>query len=661
MRNKLLKGLAIGFCATLAMGLVACGDGGGGGGDNGNLNGGKALNYKLLEDGTYGVSVGECYDVPEITIPAKYNGKKVTTIMRNFFEVNKKVLDTTYQGDVTLQEKDIVTYSIIISEGVTTLEAGAFNVHSLKRLELAKSVVNFGDSSLAWSQAPQGLVEIYNKGNLPLTNEDTLGDYAWLGRLAEHIYTDSADRKVTMDENGIVTYQDLEGKKALLDYCGTESVFNVPNDIDYIFESACWAVPCFKEINIPATCKSVEDYAFSYCSNVEVINISEGVEKIGYSFMYLDNFIYANVPESVTSLDSYAFNAQVYRGVVCYYGVTSDYNTPNHSREKLYDVKSVEKTTDGFVYAVRSEDVVLLKYFGNASELVIADTYKEKPVTYIYHRACAENDDITKLTVGNNVTEIGNYAFSRCDNLVEVILSDSVKGVAYGGFEDCENLVKLTIGANVQNMHYGSAAFSGCEKITEVYNRSPYPRALNDLLACGGVEPENIYTEGTSKITVENGFVLYTNGDVCMVANYIGTEKDVVVPDKVTEIRKIAFEHKKITTLTVGNGVTKIGKGACNGCGTLTTVTLGNNVKIIEASAFNSCANLTSVTLPASLEKLESAAFYSPKLKEINYLGTTTQWAAIEKFEQRQTWEGHSWYNYAVLEKVICSDGEVTP
>lgn len=640
MRNKLLKGLVIGFCATLAMGLVACGDGGGGGGggDNSDLNGGKALNYTLLEDGTYGVRIGECYDVPEITIPAKYQGKKVTTIMPNFFEVNKKVLDTTYQGDVTLQEKDIVTYSIIISEGVTTLEAGAFNVHSLKRLELAKSVVNFGDSSLAWSQGPQGLVEIYNKGNLPLTNEDTLGNYGWLGRFAEHIYTDSADRKVTMDENGIVTYQDLEGKKALLDYCGTESVLNVPNDIDYIFESACWAVPSLKEINIPATCKSVEDYAFSYCSNVEVINISEGVEEIGYSFMYLDNFIYANVPESVTSLDSYAFNAQVYRGVVCYYGAQSDYNQPNHSREKLYDVKSVEKTTDGFVYAVRNEDVVLIKYFGNANEIVIADTYANKPVTEVYNSAFIENKDITKLTVGNNVEKIGKFVFQRCKNLFEVILSDSVTGVAEYAFADCENLVKLTIGANVQNMHYtsGMPAFSGCYRLTEVYNRSPHERAINNLLDCGGVDPENIYTvESTSNVTVEDGLVLYTDGDVCRAVNYIGTETEITIPDKVTEIKPLAF----------------YGKTA------ITKVTIGGGVKIISEKVFTGCSSLTDVTIATSVEKIDYAAFNCSKLKEIKYLGTKAQWADIEKYSDQ--WG--SWYNYNVLEKVICSDGEVTP
>ena len=95
MKSKFLKTLlaACLACASV-IGLAACGGGGGGeggsGGGGGVINEGKQLNYVLLDDGTYGVKVGECYDVPEITIPAKHEGKKVTTIMTDFFQVREQ-------------------------------------------------------------------------------------------------------------------------------------------------------------------------------------------------------------------------------------------------------------------------------------------------------------------------------------------------------------------------------------------------------------------------------------------------------------------------------------------------------------------------------------------------------------------------------------------
>ena len=643
MRNKLLKGLVIGFCATLAMGLVACGDGGGGGGDGGggdnsDLNGGKALNYTLLEDGTYGVRIGECYDVPEITIPAKYQGKKVTTIMPNFFEVQ----DTSDEEELT----EILTYSIILSEGITTIQNNAFtvsgyNLYKLKRLELAKSVASIGVGNYG------GLYEIYNKGNLPLTDENSKANYGYIANQAVNVYTpNSGERKVTMDENGMVTYVDEEGKKALMTYCGTESVLNVPADIDYIFQTACYANANLKEINIPSTCKEIGDTAFGECVNIEYVNIAEGVETIGSAFSawQATNLIYVNVPGSVTSLHRNAFYSTYTYGTICYYYKQNEFptgwNAPDsqNNRLTLYDVKGVEKTTDGFIYAERSTDVALLKYVGNASEVVIADTYKEKPVTYLHREAFFGNKDLTKLTVGNNVEKIGKFVFQRCKNLFEVILSDSVTGVAEYAFADCENLVKLTIGANVQNMCYtsGMPAFSGCYRLTEVYNRSTYERALTDLEVCGGVEPERIYTvESTSNVTVENGLVLYTDGDVCRAVNYIGTETEITIPDKVTEIKPLAF----------------YGKTA------ITKVTIGGGVKIISEKVFTGCSSLTDVTISTSVEKIDYAAFNCSKLKEIKYLGTKAQWADIEKYSDQ--WG--SWYNYNVLEKVICSDGEVTP
>ena len=605
MKNKFFKWLALACCGCLALGLAACGNSNDGDDvDPADLNGGKSLNYVLLDDGTYGVTVGECYTLPEITVPGKYQGKTVSTVLSNFFA---NAIDQE-GNQITIAEKDVVTYSVILREGVTTIEPGAFRGNSLKRLDLAASVVNFGNSDEAWQKGhPTALIEICNRGNLPLDNKETQGNYGWISREADYIYTPtSGERKMTMDENGMVTFVDTEGKKALVEYCGTNSVLTVPADVEYVYQSACYYADGLKEINIPATCKSVEDYAFNFCANLEVINMANGVEKIGNAFNYMENFIYANIPPSAT-INANAFKGNIYSGVVCYAKSQSDYDGKADNVDGIYDVvDGIHKTSDGYAYAVKESEVILLKYFGNESEITIADRYDEKPVTRVYNSAFYKNQTMKKLVVGNNVTKIGEFAFQNCDNLFEVVLSDSVETVDKSGFASCENLTKLTVGASVSKTYITYPAFSGCYRLIEVYNRSTHSSALDGITRTGAITLENLYTEeGGSKITVENGFALYTDGDGCKVVNYVGDETEIVIPDKVTEIGKNAFRDKPITKVTMGNSVTK----------------------------FAECA------------------FFSETLKVIHYEGTSAQWSAIAK---ASSWKDDN------LEKVVCSDEEIT-
>lgn len=631
MKSKFLKWLALACCGCLAVGFASCG----GTNDDGDvidpadLNGGKKLSYTLLDDDTYGVTVGECYTVPEITVPAKYEGKTVSTVLSNFF-----VNAIDQEGNqITIAEKDVVTYSVILREGVTTIEAGAFKGNSLKRLDLASSVVNFGNSDEAWWNRPTSLIEICNKGNLPLAeSEETMRRYAWFAYSAENIYTPTnGERKMTMDENGMVTFVDTQGKKALVDYCGASSVLTVPADVEYIYENACWFLDTLKEINIPGTCKSVGTLAFNYCVNVEVINIANGVESIGYAFTYIDNLIYATIPPSAT-VHKDAFKSNIHCGVVCYAKSQTDYNGKVDNVDGLYDViDGVHRTTDGYAYAVTASEVILLKYFGNESEITIADTYDEKPVTEVYNHAFYKNDNLKSLVVGNNVTKIGNSAFQNCDNLFEVVLSDSVVNISGYAFHNCENLTKLTVGASVSNTYgtTGASPFGGCYRLIEVYNRSTHASALQGITS--SVTPENIYTqEGGSKITVENGFALYTDGNVCKIVNYVGDETEIVIPDKVTEIWKNAFYGKSITKVTIGNGVAKIG-----------------------ASAFSNCENLTEMTVGIGVSYIADNAFYSRNLKELRYAGMVAQWIEIEK-------QSITGWKHPNLEKLICSDEEIS-
>lgn len=85
-----------------------------------------------------------------------------------------------------------------------------------------------------------------------------------------------------------------------------------------------------------------------------------------------------------------------------------------------------------------------------------------------------------------------------------------------------------------------------------------------------------------------------------------------------------------LSSITIPDSVTSIGKNAFEVCTSLTFVNLGTNIASIGMEAFRSCRNLSS----------------------INYDGTITEWNAITK--------GRDW-KYDVLATCVihCKDGNI--
>ena len=138
-------------------------------------------------------------------------------------------------------------------------------------------------------------------------------------------------------------------------------------------------------------------------------------------------------------------------------------------------------------------------------------------------------------------------------------------------------------------------------------------------------------TVGAHDIEVKNA------DDVTIYYNYIneGTELEVtfrgesydvyyeysgnvVIPEevnymnrirKVTSIGESAFWHCSITSVTIPNSVTSIGRYAFEWCSRLTSVTIGNSVTSIGNDAFLKCKGLTSVTIPNSVTSIGDYAF----------------------------------------------------
>jgi hypothetical protein len=90
--------------------------------------------------------------------------------------------------------------------------------------------------------------------------------------------------------------------------------------------------------------------------------------------------------------------------------------------------------------------------------IVIPDTYLGKPVTSIAPFAF-QYCNLTSITMSNNITNIGNFAFSYTANLSNVKLSENLTTIRNGCFYSSVALENIVIPNNVSTI--GSSAFFG--------------------------------------------------------------------------------------------------------------------------------------------------------------------------------------------------------
>ncbi len=116
--------------------------------------------------------------------------------------------------------------------------------------------------------------------------------------------------------------------------------------------------------------------------------------------------------------------------------------------------------------------------------------------------------------------------------------------------------------------------------------------------------------------TSASDFKYSVNEEAAAITEYIGTDKTVVIPEKiegknVTTIFSCAFQNKSIKKVIIPSTVTQIWDHAFAYCDSLKVVIFGDNVTEIMEQAFYKCTLLAEIVLPQKLEKLGHQAFSS--------------------------------------------------
>jgi len=85
--------------------------------------------------------------------------------------------------------------------------------------------------------------------------------------------------------------------------------------------------------------------------------------------------------------------------------------------------------------------------------------------------------------------------------------------------------------------------------------------------------------------------------------------KSLKIPDSVTYIGESAFENSGLTSIDIPNNVDNLAVRAFYGCKNLTKVTIGRKVTIIRLSTFENCTDLSNVTIGNFVDTISGNSF----------------------------------------------------
>lgn len=127
--------------------------------------------------------------------------------------------------------------------------------------------------------------------------------------------------------------------------------------------------------------------------------------------------------------------------------------------------KTVESDDFEFRLIPAVKALSLQSYEGSRSYVEIPDTVEKKPVYRIARKAFA-GSNITKVSIGRNILNIGPSAFAGCKQLKKVVVPGNVKVLEAFAFSRCSNLEQVKLKDGV--CHIGKKAFANCSELKQI-------------------------------------------------------------------------------------------------------------------------------------------------------------------------------------------------
>lgn len=188
-------------------------------------------------------------------------------------------------------------------------------------------------------------------------------------------------------------------------YNNNKGVIRFDGAVTIIGKSAFSGKSNLLNIVLPESVTTIEDKAFSNCSNLSIV-----------------------IPQNVASFGSFPF--ENCRGIV-----TINCNIPSFS--------------------------ISTSIFRDFSEIIIGDT-----ITTIGDYAFSSNPKISTISLPETTTSIGEGAFYGCSSLTTISIPENVTSIGKDAFFKCTSLTSISIPNNISTI--SRSCFSNCSSLSDV-------------------------------------------------------------------------------------------------------------------------------------------------------------------------------------------------
>lgn len=403
-----------------------------------------------------------------------------------------------------------------------------------------------------------------------------------LVELEQNVSTES----VVKTENGELTFNIYSDHAELARYSGTDTYVEIPSKVEgkevtviqdwafkdlsgqYAFTTGNQSIV---EVVLPETIKEISDLAFCAVSNLEKINLPEGITKIGDEAFFSTALKSVDFPDSLESIGSEAFCYTQIESVHIPKNVKEIFDNPFLCCEELKSF-SVDKKNKNYTVV---NDFLCTK----DKKTLISGLNKEK------------------VKIPKSIVNIGDYAFAGCRNLSSVEFSKNNISIGIAAFYNT-NLSQLNLPKNLEKI--GFCAFGNTmwedfladnpEAIG--FEEAVIPSKVSYIgeAAFSGQPISSFVVDEDNKYFSANGqFLLNKNGEqlICCGGGIGGT---VSLPNGVQEIKHNAFngcnkigrsdESLTITQIVVPDSVVAIKDDLC--INDVEKIVIGKNVMIWE-------------------------------------------------------------------------------
>ncbi|MDH8701675.1 hypothetical protein M2138_001024 [Dysgonomonadaceae bacterium PH5-43] len=226
---------------------------------------------------------------------------------------------------------------------------------------------------------------------------------------------------------------------------------------------------------------------------------------------------------------------------------------------------------------------------------------------------------IKSISIGDEITTIGGFAFYYCQSLQSISIPNSVTSIGFDAFSYCESLTSISIPNSVTTI--GNYAFYKCSSLKEVKVFWATPLDITEdvfvltFSPCALLIPagtKSLYEKAVGwkefGAIVESG----TTGNLTWTLNWTTGELKIEGKGEMPDYddgSPWSDYRSSIKSISIGNGITTIGDNAFSKCLALSSITIPNSVTTIGASAFLTCVALSSITLPNSVTSIGENAF----------------------------------------------------